>query len=199
MTHPAEELHSQPTASPAPPAAAPQVVPSMAPILAPAVNDPRRKKPFLASILSIMPGLGQVYVGYYKRGFINAIGFALLVGFVSAGIDPLVPLVAIFMAFFYLYNIVDAGRRAALYNQALAGGAEIELPKDFEAPGLGGSIAGGVALVVIGLIILSHTAFGASLEWLESWWPLAVVGFGAWLLIKAIQDKAAEGESESLD
>jgi hypothetical protein len=32
--------------------------------------DPRRKSVALASILSCMPGLGQVYVGYYHLGFI---------------------------------------------------------------------------------------------------------------------------------
>ena len=34
-------------------------------------DDPRRKSPVLALVLSLMPGLGQVYVGYYNQGFIN--------------------------------------------------------------------------------------------------------------------------------
>ena len=191
MTNAAEEFPSQASAAPAQPA-------PPAPVLSPAVNDPRRKKPFLASVLSIMPGLGQVYVGYYRRGFINAIVVALLITMLSAGIHALTPMAAIFMAFFWLYNIVDAGRRASLFNQALAGGSEIELPEDFKAPGIGGSIAGGAALVVIGLVLLSNTLFGASLDWLENWWPVALVAFGGYLVYKAMQEKAA-GDSESLD
>ena len=77
-------------------------------------------------------------------------------------------------------------------------GREIELPDDFEAPGLGGSLAGGAALVVIGLVLLSNTAFGASLDWLEDWWPVALVGFGGYLVYKAMQDKTGGG-SEPLD
>ena len=198
MTNPAEEFPAQAPEAPAPPAAPPPPPQSAppAPALAPAVNDPRRKKPFLAAILSLVPGLGQVYVGYYKRGFINAITIAVLVSFMSLGVEALAPLVGIFMGFFYLYNIVDAGRRASLYNQALAGGAEIELPEDFKTPGLRGSIVGGAALILIGLIILSNTAFGASLEWLEDWWPLAVIGFGAYLVVKAMQEKSAGNTSD---
>ena len=194
MTNPAEEF---PGPAPAATAAQSQAAPP-APVLSPAVNDPRRKKPFLASILSVMPGLGQVYVGYYKRGFINATTVALLITFITLQIVPLIPLASIFLAFFWLYNIVDAGRRASLYNQALAGGTAIELPEDFKAPGLGGSLAGGAALIIIGLVVLSHTAFGASLEWLEDWWPLVLVGFGGYLVYKAMQERAA-GDNESLE
>ena len=193
MTNPTDEFPAQAPAAPAQPAA------PLAQALSPAINDPRRKKPFLASVLSLMPGLGQVYVGYYKRGFIHAITVALLITFLSApGRMALAPLVGIFLAFFWLYNIVDAGRRASLYNQALAGGGEIELPDDFKTPSLGGSLAGGAALVVIGLILLSNTLFGASLEWLENWWPVAVVGFGGYLVYKAMREKSS-GDTESFE
>jgi hypothetical protein len=186
MMNPAEEYPQQAPAAPAPPPAPP------AHALSPAINDPRRKKPFLASVLSLMPGLGQVYVGYYKKGFVNAITVALLISFITLQVLPLVPLAAIFLAFFWLYNIVDAGRRASLYNQALAGGGEIDLPDDFEAPSLGGSLAGGALLILIGIVLLSHTAFGASLEWLEDWWPLAIVGFGGYLVYKSRQDSPGD-------
>lgn len=196
MNNPAQEIPPQAPAAhvqPAPPAAQ-----AFAPVLSPAVNDPRRKRPLLACILSTMPGLGQVYVGYYQRGFINAITVALLITLLVSDLGTLTPLAGIFLAFFWLYNVIDAGRRAMLYNQALAGGAEMELPEDFKAPGLGGSIAGGTALILIGLVMLAHTAFGASLAWLEDWWPLALVGFGAYLVVKAMRDKAG-GDGEPLD
>jgi TM2 domain-containing membrane protein YozV len=187
MTNPAEEF---PTQAPAPPAQASAPPPA----LSPAFNDPRRKKPFLASVLSIMPGLGQVYVGYYKQGFVNAITVALLISFITLQIMALIPLAAIFLAFFWLYNIVDAGRRAGLYNQALAGGGDIALPDSFEPPSLGGSLAGGGALIVIGLVLLSHTLWGASLAWLEDWWPLALVGCGGWLVYKAVRERSGGGD-----
>jgi len=42
------------------------------------VRDTRRKSPAIAAILSMMPGLGQVYVGYYQRGFVHAVVVASL-------------------------------------------------------------------------------------------------------------------------
>ena len=175
--------------------AEPSVPPQQAAAPAPAAgySDSRHKSPFLASVLSAMPGLGQVYVGYYQRGFIHAIVAALSVTLLASGLGSLTPLVAIFLAFFWLYNIVDAGRRAALYNYALEGGKELELPDDFQFPGLRGSLVGGVTLVIVGLILLANTILGVSLAWIEDWWPLAIVAFGGYLAYKAIQQKS-QGE-----
>ena len=41
------------------------------------------------------------------------------------------PLFGIFLAFFWLFNIVDAWRRATFYNNALAGIGPATLPEDF--------------------------------------------------------------------
>ena len=156
------------------------------------VDDPRRKSPALACILSIMPGLGQVYVGYYQRGFVHALVVATLISVLSSQDEhsALVPLGALFLVFFWLYNIIDAGRRAALFNHALAGGEAIELPKDLTLPsGMRGSIAGGVVLIVLGGILLSHTAYGFSLEWLEDWWPAGLLIFGTYLLTKGVLER----------
>lgn len=154
-------------------------------------SDARRKSPFLACVLSAMPGLGQVYVGYYQRGFIHAIIVAVAITLLSSGsLGPLIPLVAISLAFFWLYNIVDAGRRAALYNLALDGGTGMELPEDFQVAGLRGSLIGGITLVVVGLVLLANTRFGVSLDWIEYWWPVAIIAFGGYLAYKAIQDKS---------
>lgn len=164
-------------------------------------TDPRRKSPVLACMLSMMPGLGQVYVGYYQRGFIHAIVVAILITVLASNsLLQLTPLVAIFLAFFGLYNIIDAGRRATLYNQVLAGGSDIELPEDFKSPTIGGSIFGGLALLVIGFVMLLNTRFGVSLEWLEEWWPAIVMIFGAYLLMKALKERStAQQDIQSED
>lgn len=159
--------------------------------------DPRHKSPVLASLLSLMPGLGQIYVGYYQRGFVHALVVASLIALLAAeALDELTPLAAIFLAFFMLYNIVDAGRRAAFYNQALAEGESFEpvrLPGDGTVPGPGGSLAGGTALVAVGFAMLLHTRFGVSLDWVEDWWPAALVALGAYLIYLAILDRRSLG------
>jgi len=159
---------------------------------APSPPDPRRKSPLLACILSAMPGLGQVYVGYYKMGFIHMAvwGSAMAMAIGSAELFPvLTPLLVIFIIFFYLYNVIDAGRRAAFYNHALAGIEGVEVPAEMSLPTPGGSLAGGTVLIIVGVVLLSNTLFDISLEWLEDWWPVAPVAVGVWLIVRGIQER----------
>jgi hypothetical protein len=138
-----------------------------------------------------MPGLGQVYVGYYQRGFIHALTTGFIIAILDSeprGFRSILPMIAIFLAFFWLYNIIDAGRRAAFYNYALAGGKDIDLPRDFALP-IHGSIPGGLAIIAVGGIMLANTRFGLSLAWIEEWWPMAVIGFGAYLFYRAWSDR----------
>ena len=156
----------------------------------PRVTDPRRKQPLLACFLSLMPGLGQIYVGYYRRGFVHAIVVCTLITLLSSGaVMGAEPLFGVFLAFFWLYNIIDAGRRAALYNLALDGIAKIDLPEDVGTIGVRGSIGGGLLLVVLGAVALSHTLYGFSLRWVQDYWPLLPIGMGVYLLVKGVMDR----------
>ena len=154
-------------------------------------GDPRRKSPLLALILSAMPGLGQVYVGYYQRGFVHAVVVGALIALLGTGLGPLTPLAGLFLAFFWLYNIVDAGRRALLYNEALAGRNGIDLPEDFQAPAIGGSIPGGLAIIAVGGVLLSNTLFGVPLDWVRDWWPAALIIFGVYLVARSVMSPGA--------
>jgi hypothetical protein len=163
------------------------------------LDDPRRKSPVLASMLSAMPGLGQVYVGYYQQGFINVLVVGSIIALLSRGVvRQLEPLLGIFLAFFWLYNVVDAGRRASFYNNTLAGLTRVDVPEDFSMPKGRGTLAGGAALVIFGLILFGHTMYGLSLTWLEQWWPMAIVGLGAYLVYQAVMSRrAGQGSSQS--
>ena len=149
-------------------------------------GDPRRKNPILAIVLSLMPGLGQIYVGFYQQGFINIIVIASIIAVLTRGLpNYMYPLLGLFLAFYWLYNLVDAGRRAAFYNQSLAGMTETPIPSEFKPLTGKGSIVGGAALVLLGIFFLAHTRFGMPLEWLEEWWPMALVVAGLFLLIES--------------
>lgn len=153
-------------------------------------DDPRRKSPVLALVLSLMPGVGQIYVGYYQQGFTNALVVASLIALLAANmVNGAEPLFGLFLAFFWLYNVVDAWRRATFYNNALAGIGPATLPEEFAVTSGRGTLAGGLALVIVGGIALSHTLFGVPLEWVEKWWPLALMGVGVWLAYPAIAGK----------
>ncbi len=155
-------------------------------------DDPRRKSPILALVLSAMPGLGQVYVGYYQQGFTNALIIAGLIGVLNSGAvnGGAEPFFGLFLAFYWLYNIVDAWRRAVFYNNALAGIGPATLPDDFGVVKAGrGSLAGGAALVIIGAVLLMNTLFNMPLDWLEDWWPVTFIAVGAWLVWPSLMKK----------
>jgi hypothetical protein len=158
-------------------------------------EDSRFKSPMLATLLSLVPGLGQVYVGYYQQGFINVLvvgSMITLLNVQTEGIQRLEPLLGFFLAFYWLYNLVDAHRRATYYNLALAGVAAMELPQEFRMPERHGSLPGGLLLIVGGMVIASHTVFGYSLAWLERWWPAALIMMGLYLVVQALLERKKE-------
>ena len=159
-------------------------------------GDPRRKRVALAVMLSVLPGTGQVYVGYYQQGItLMVIAGSLLTVFTQSwyfGLHPFEPLLVMATMFTWLYSAVDAGRRASLYNQALAGLRPMDLPEDHKTPDWHGSMVGGVALVFFGLLLFAHTMFGMPMEWVTKWWPLALVGVGVWLVYASVHSRTPE-------
>lgn len=153
-------------------------------------RDPRRKSAFVAGLLSLIPGLGQVYVGYYRQGFINIVVFGSVFTLVSSGFGAITPFAIVFMVFFEFYNIIDASRRATFYNLALDGVETIELPDaltNSSLPFEGSYLIGG-ALLLFGAIALSNTLFGLSLAWLEQFWPVFPMILGSYLVYQAFRD-----------
>jgi len=162
------------------------------------IADPRRKHPMLAIALSVMPGLGQIYVGYYQQGItLVIIAGALLTVATSSysfGLREFQPLLALSTMFTWLYSCVDAGRRASLYNQALCGLRPMDLPENQRTPEWHGSLVGGACLVVFGIVLFFHTMFNMPMEWVTRWWPLALVLVGAWLVYASVQSRSAAAD-----
>jgi len=163
-------------------------------------GDPRRKRVALAVMLSALPGTGQVYVGYYQQGItLMVIAGSLLTVLTRSWYFSLYafePLLVMSTMFTWLYGAVDAGRRASLYNQALAGLRPMDLPEDHKTPEWQGSIVGGVALVFCGLLLFAHTMFGLPMEWVTKWWPLALVLVGVWLVYASIRARTPEPSAD---
>lgn len=177
------------TQEPEPAPNQPQYVPAGMPRKDYLRDDTRYKSPALATLMSIMPGLGQIYVGYYQQGFINIVVVASLISLLARGIGHLEPFCGLFLAFFWLYNMVDAGRKATFYNQALAGLGPLSVPEGDRLPGAHGSLLGGTLMIIAGVLALAHTRFGMPLEWIERWWPMALVLMGVYLLCQSLVKK----------
>ena len=150
----------------------------------------------LAIALSAMPGLGQIYVGYYQQGITLVIiaGSLLTVSTrsYSFGLHEFEPLIVMATMFTWLYSCVDAGRRASLYNQALSGLRPMDLPENQRTPEWHGSLVGGACLAFFGVVLFFHTMFDMPMEWVTRWWPLALVLVGVWLVYASMQSRAVE-------
>jgi hypothetical protein len=112
----------------------------------------------------------------------------------SNQLGHLEPFVGISMAFFFLYNLVDAHRRALLVNERLAQMESLPLPDGFGTVSFGGRLALGTGLIFVGLLSLLHIRFGFSLAWLERWWPAGLVLLGLYLVVRAVKDREAQTE-----
>jgi len=149
------------------------------------VRSGSRKSPAFAAVLSLMPGLGQTYVGYYQQGFINAAVVAVTITIIASGAGGLTPFLAIFLAFFWLYNMIDANRRAHHVNRMADGLGGEQVPEGFELPSARGSLPAGIALVIVGGLFLLDLNTDVSLDWIEDWWPLLLVGGGLWMIFRS--------------
>ena len=149
-------------------------------------TDVNRKSPVLATLLSLMPGLGQIYVGYYQQGFLNMFVVAGTIAVLSSSVmRGAEPFFGVFLSFFWIYQMIDANRRAQHYNRVMAGLGGEKVPEGFEMPTTKGSMLGGAVLILVGVLFILDLNFDVSMEWIENWWPLILILVGANLLYKA--------------
>jgi hypothetical protein len=161
--------------------------PAYAPPIAPAVVPPPlgRKNPGLAALLSLFPGMGNIYNGLYMRGMAFFLVIASLIALVSRGDHPLFGLA---IAFFWLFNVIDAYRQATLINYGYAQDLGLlDMPKVPRA-GQGGLVAGGL-LALIGVAGILDQYFNINFDWIFNVWPFGLVAIGLWLIVASFRDR----------
>jgi hypothetical protein len=145
--------------------------------------------PTVAGILAgFFPfGVGAVYTGQYAKGLAHLAIFGLLVAGCSVSNSEALPVICgVGIAFFVVYQIIDAVRSARAIQAGLpapdpyglgatfGGGAKIETSK---IP------TGAVVLILIGVIFLLHT-MGLAEFGLDRFWPLILIALGGWLFAR---------------
>jgi hypothetical protein len=136
----------------------------------------RKSSPLIATLLSIVPGLGAAYNGQTSKAIVH---FSIFASFFQMAV------VTDGMAFFVLglfgtllFAAVDACRTAQLLRAGLAPDAE----EDVIARRLyGNPFAWGVTLLVLGTIFLLHTMLGIQLP-VKQFLPVALVALGGYML-----------------
>ena len=136
----------------------------------------RRSSPFVATLLSFVPGLGAAYNGQTSKAIVH---FAIFASFFQMAV------LTQGMAFFllgvlgtWLFASVDACRTAQLMRAGLSPDAE----EDVIARRLyGNPFAWGTTLIIIGTMFLLHTLLGVQLP-IRQLLPVALVALGAYML-----------------
>lgn len=171
---------------PPPPAVAPAPLPAAQPT--PRVTY--RRSPGGTVILSLLPGLGHLYLGLYQRG----IGF-FLTSMAAAWIGDRADIMPWPVFFMWGFAMIDAYRQAMAINTG-------ELPQDLwatpvrKAPKRAG-LGIGVFLTVLGLILLYDRFYEIDWYFLTYWWPMAFVLAGVYFIVSYIVSKQKTAAAEN--
>lgn len=165
--------------------AAVQSPPSVPPLL---------KRPFVAGVLSLFPGIGNVYNGLYLRGilFFTVIACLLALGSEKGQEHSVLGFV---IAFVWIFNVLDAYRQARLINYGYAQDlGQEDLPKIPKA-GQGGLLAG-ILLIILGVVASLQLYLGIDLSWTLRYWPLGILAFGAYLVVAWARERRRREEAD---
>lgn len=136
----------------------------------------RKSSPFVATLLSFVPGLGAAYNGQTSKAIVH---FAIFASFFQMAV--LTPEVLFFLLGVigtWLFAAVDACRTAQLMRAGLSPDSE----EDVIARRLyGNPFAWGITLIIIGTLFLLHTLLGVQLP-IKELLPVALVALGAYML-----------------
>jgi TM2 domain-containing membrane protein YozV len=152
------------------------------------------KSPAAAGILSIIfPGSGALYNGQIAKGIFYMILFAGLITIQTHYGGQ--PFKAFLLAGFYIFQFIDSIQVAKAINLNIAGMKPAAAGADLAVPELvpSGSIFWGVALIVLGVLLILANFEIILYETLFDFWPVAVIVIGLKLVAESVA-KSKNGE-----
>jgi len=150
-----------------------------------------RRSAAVAVILSLLPGLGQMYNRQLLKGILVLGAFLLLATgegpFGQGGFNTTLVVVL------YFWNLFDAYWTAQRINRA--GLPEVEWAHQGQA-GSASAPAWGVLLIILGVLFLLNN-FGVTWLTFDRLWPAALLALGIWLLISFAASRSRTASPES--
>lgn len=141
----------------------------------------RSSSPFVATLLSFVPGLGAAYNGQTAKAIVHFALFASV--FQMAVITQGLQFFVLGVLGIWLFAAVDACRTA----QLIRAGLTPETEEDVIARRLyGNPFAWGITLIVIGTLFLLHTLLNVQLP-VRRLLPVALVALGAYMLFDYVR------------
>ncbi|HXV61287.1 MAG TPA: DUF5668 domain-containing protein [Vicinamibacteria bacterium] len=146
-----------------------------------------KRSPSAALWLSLLPGIGHVYIGQGTKGMalILLAASAIHIAGRSGTFGILIP-------FVWLYAMLDAYRAAMDYNRALETG---KAPADPPSAAL--SKWWGVTLIVLGVLFTLHNADIIDFDFIWDYWPVVLIALGIYILTRKPTSPGLETRSDS--
>ncbi len=169
-------------------------VPPALPQGAPAALPALKKSPGLAGFLSLLPGVGHVYLGLYQRAVIFFAIWVMAIAIASNSSGP----AGVIIPFWMLFVLIDAVRQTHAINAT--GLPESNLISGEPQFKIQGNLAFGVFMILFGVFFLIDRFVKIDLTWLFEWWQIPVIAFGAWQVYLYFRGKKdAENETSGPD
>jgi LiaI-LiaF-like transmembrane region/B-box zinc finger len=162
---------------PAPPPAAPDPIPSA---YAPRPSYSHADiSPGLALLLGFIPGVGAIYNSQYAKGLVHAVVFGIIISILDANNGGTDVIFAFILVAWIFYMAFEA------YHTALKrrnGEPVDEYSGLVSLRGGGSGPAAGVALVLLGVVLLLNTLNIFNFAYLARYWPVVLIAAGLYLL-----------------
>jgi hypothetical protein len=127
--------------------------------------------PALAALLGFIPGLGAVYNGDYAKGVMHVVIFGTIISLIDRAPGLFVPLLVAFI--FYMPFEAYQTAKARLKDPQAAAGAASQTP------------VGPILLIGLGIVFLLDKFHWIDFDRVvDTLWPLGLIGFGVWWLVK---------------
>lgn len=178
---------------PPPPPPATYAAPPQMWVAPPPPKPAHWKSPGAAGVLSMLPGLGHVYLGLYQRAIIGFFVWVMLMTLADKTNGA--PLFAVGIPFWWAFTLIDAVRQARAINAT--GTPESNLFTTEKPVRVSGNLTIGVLAILFGLFFLLDRFVRIDLSWLWDSWPLLFVAFGIWQVFLYAQSKRKAEETNA--
>jgi hypothetical protein len=137
--------------------------------------------PGLAFFLGWIPGVGAIYNGQYAKGLVHAVIWGILVSITNSyaanGLEPLFGMLIAVWMFYMAFEAYHTARKRRI------GEPVDEYSSILDLRGRKENVpVAGIALVVLGVLMLLHTLDLLSFDRVARYWPILLIAAGVYLL-----------------
>jgi hypothetical protein len=149
--------------------------------------------PGLAFFLGWIPGVGAIYNGQYAKGLVHAVIFGILVSLIdsraSRGLEPLFGMVLAVWIFYMAFEAYHTAKKRRNGEPVDEYSSLLQLQgRNDQVP------VAGIALIILGILLLLHTLDLLSFEYVARFWPVLLIAAGAYLLYSRFTAPASSQE-----